>query len=153
MFKKRKEPDANKILSDMQQQVQSSLLAQEQLYNQIRQTGEEAPAKILNLMDTGVRLGDNASMLRFNMEVFPTGRSPFRAETQNSISDASRPKFMPGATVYVKFNPNDPTQVAIDHAPMEGPRQKVITCGSCGATQEVKDGQGACAYCGKPLPG
>ena len=61
----------NDFLRSIQQQVENEFLAQEQIYSQIRKTGEEAPAKILSMMDTGVRIGDNASMLRFNLEVFP----------------------------------------------------------------------------------
>ena len=133
------------------QQIEDLLRAQEQVYNQIRRNGQEAPAKILSIMDTGVRIGDNASMLRFNLEVFPENRAPFRAETQNSISDTSRPKFAPGATIYVKFDPNDMQQVAIDHAPVEAPQGTTVKCPSCGATQTLARGQSACSYCGSPL--
>jgi hypothetical protein len=141
--------DADDILPGIQHQVQSTLLAQEQIYNQIRMTGEEAPATIISMMDTGVRIGDNASMLRFRVEVSPRNRPSFQAETQNAISDASRPKFVPGATIYMKFNPQDTSQVAIDHAPVEAPVAKVTSCPSCGATTKVVDGQ--CDYCGRPL--
>ncbi|SRR6266487_106341 len=141
----------NDFLRSIQNQVENELLEQEQIYTQIRKTGEEAPAKILSMMDTGVRIGDTASMLKFSLEVFPQDRSPFRAETQNSISDLSRPKFVPGATIYVKFNPKDLTQVAIDHAPITAPQATAITCSACGATQKVIEGQNTCSYCGRPL--
>jgi len=141
----------NDFLRSIQNQVENEFLAKEQIYNQIRQTGEEAPAKILSMMDMGVRIGDSASMLRFSLEVFPQDRPAFRAETQNSISDLSRPKFVPSATIYVKFNPKDLTQVAIDHAPIAAPQATAITCNACGATQQVKDGQNICSYCGRPL--
>jgi len=141
----------NDFLRSIQNQVENELLEQEQIYTQIRKTGEEAPAKILSMMDTGVRIGDTASMLKFSLEVFPQDRSPFLAETQNSISDLSRPKFGPCATIYVKFNPKDLTQVAIDHAPITAPQATAITCNSCGATQKVIEGQNTCSYCGRPL--
>jgi hypothetical protein len=143
--------DSNVFLNRMQQQVEEKLLAQEQVYNQLRQTGVEAPATILNMMDTGVRIGDNASMLHFNLEVHPEDNPAFRAETQNAVSDSSRPKFVPGATVYVKYNPADLTQVAVDHAALDTPRTKVVTCPYCGATQTLQDGQSACTYCGRPV--
>ncbi len=57
------------------------------------------------MMDTGIRIGDSASMLQFGLEVHPSKSMAFRAQTQNAISDATRHKFVPGATVYVKFNP------------------------------------------------
>src|SRR6266498_239441 len=141
----------NDFLRSIQNQVENEFLAQEQIYNEIRKTVEEASAKILSMMDTGVRIGDSASMLRFSLEVFPQDRPPFRAETQNSISDLSRPKFVPSATICVKFNPKDLTQVAIDHAPIIAPQAAAITCNSCGATQQIKEGQNTCSYCGRPL--
>jgi hypothetical protein len=98
-------------------QVQEALLTQERVYDQLRRTGEGAPARILNLSDTGVRIGDGASMLRFGLEVMPTGRPAFRAETQCAVSDASRPKFVPGATVNVRFAGYGSPQVAVDYAP------------------------------------
>jgi hypothetical protein len=143
--------DADDVLSGIQHQVQSTLLAQEQIYNQIRMTGEEAPAIIISLMDTGVRIGDNASMLRFRVEVSPRNRPSFQAETQNAISDASRSKFVPGATIYVRFIPSDTTQVAIDHAPTSAASARVVNCPSCGATARAANPEATCAYCGTPL--
>lgn len=131
-------------------QLENKLRAQEQAYNQIRMTGEEAPAKILSMTDTGVRIGDTASMLQFYVEVFPKERPPFRANTQQVVSDASRPKFAPNATIYVKFDPNDTKQVAVDHTPIEAPTN-AVKCPSCGATQTLAEGQAACNYCGSPL--
>ena len=125
--------DSNDYLNSIQQQVENEMLAKEQIYSQIRETGEEAPAKILSMMDTGVRVGDGASMLKFSLEVFAKGRPSFRAETQTTVSDPSRPKFVPGATIYVKFNPSDITQVAVDHAPTTAPQATAVTCPSCSA--------------------
>ena len=62
-------------------------------------------------------LGDGASMLRFGLEVLPTGRPAFRAETQCAVPDTTRTKFAPGATVNVKFGVYGSPQVAVDYAP------------------------------------
>lgn len=140
------------ILGGLQQQVQSTLLVQEQIYDKLRQTGEAATAKILTVMDTSIRIGDQASMLRFSVEVFPKNRPSFRADTQNAISDATRQKFMPGSTVYVKFDPLNTGQVALDGAPAERPAgPSVLDCPSCGAAQRVTGGLATCVYCGRPL--
>jgi hypothetical protein len=143
---------AGAILGDLQEQVHGTLLAQEQTYERLRRAGEAATAKILTVMDTSIRIGDHASMLRFSVEVFPKNRASFRAETQNAISDATRPKFMPGSTVYVKFNPLDTAQVALDGAPADPPPgTSVVDCPSCGAAQRVTAGAADCVYCGRPL--
>jgi hypothetical protein len=143
---------ADAILGGLQQQVQSTLLMQEQVYDRLRQTGEAATAKILTMMDTNIRIGDQASMLRFSVEVFPKNRPSFRADTQNAISDATRQKFMPGSTVYVKFDPRDPRQVALDGAPAERPAgASVLDCPSCGAAQRITNDVATCLYCSRPL--
>lgn len=143
---------ADAILGGLQQQVHSTLLVQEQVSDRLRRTGEAATAKILTVMDTSIRIGDHASMLRFSVEVFPKNRPSFRADTQNAISDVTRPKFMPGSTVYVKFDPHDTKQVALDGAPAEKPAgASVVDCPSCGAAQRVEGGLATCVYCGRPL--
>ena len=140
------------IIGGIQQQVQSTLLAQEQVYETLRRTGEAATAKILTMMDTNIRIGDQASMLKFSVEVFPKDHPSFRADTQNAISDATRQKFMPGSTVYVKFAPRDTRQVALDGAPPDKPAgQSVLDCPSCGAAQRVTAESANCVYCGRPL--
>jgi hypothetical protein len=144
---------ADAILGGLQEQVHSTLLMQEQVYERLRRTGEEATAKILTAMDTSIRIGNQASMLRFSVEVFPKNRPSFRAETQNAISDATRPKFMPGSTVYVKFDPRDVSQVALDGTPAEKPSTEtsVADCPSCGAAQRITGNAVTCVYCGRPL--
>lgn len=141
------------VLGGLREQVQGTLLAQEQIHDTLRKTGEEATAKILTVMDTSIRIGDHASMLRFSVEVFPRNRPPFRAETQQAISDATRTKFTPGSTVYVKFNPQNTAQVALDRAQADAPKASVVTCPSCGAAQHVMDGLATCVYCSRPLAG
>lgn len=143
---------ADAILGGIQQQVQSTLLAQEQVFENLRRTGEAATAKILTMMDTNIRIGDQASMLKFSVEVFPKNRQSFRADTQNAISDATRQKFMPGSTVYVKFDPRDTRQVALDGAPPDRPTgQSVLDCPSCGAGQRITGDSANCVYCSRPL--
>ncbi len=143
---------ADAILGGLKRQVQSTLLAREQVYERLRRTGEEARARVLTVMDTSVRIGDQASMLRFGLEVFPASGPTFRAETQQAISDATRKKFMPGSFVYVRFDPRDTKEVALagpaEDAP---PSASAVDCPSCGAAQHVTGERPACLYCGRPL--
>jgi len=131
-------------------QLENKLRALEQLYNRLRETGEIAPAKILSLTDTGIRIGEDASMLQFYVEVYPEELPPFNATTQQAVSDPSRPKFAPGHTIYVKYDPKNPKEVAVDHIPVEAP-VRVIVCQYCGATQTLAEGQTTCNYCRRPL--
>ena len=43
---------------------------------------EDSHASSLDLADARVRIGDGASVLRFRLEVQPSGRTAFRAETR-----------------------------------------------------------------------
>ena len=131
-------------------ELESKLHVQEQLYNQLRATGEEAPAKILSLTDTGIRIGENASMFQIYVEVFPEELPAFNANTQQAVLDTSRPKFVPGQTIYVKYDPKRPKEVAVDHTPVEVPNS-AYKCSYCGATQDLEDGQAKCSYCGSPI--
>ncbi len=131
-------------------QLEGKLQAQEQLYDHLRTAGEEAPAKILGLTDTGRRIGDDASMLEFYVEVFPDELPTFNATTLQAVSDASREKFTTGQTIFVKYDPKNPKQVAVDHIPVVSPEQ-VVVCQYCGSAQTVEEGQTACNYCRKPF--
>ena len=92
------------------------LLAKEQAYNAIRSMGEAAQATILTATDMNIRVNETGSMMTFHLEVHPTNKPIFQADTQGAISDSARTKYLPGQTVWVKFNPNDLTQVALDHS-------------------------------------
>jgi hypothetical protein len=143
---------ADAILGGLRREVQSTLLAREQVYERLRRTGQEARARVLTVMDTSIRIGDQASMLRFNLEVFPAAGRPFRAETQQAISDATRKKFSPGSFVYVRFDPRDASEVALAGPAEEAPRAAgPVDCPSCGAAQRVTGETPACVYCGRPL--
>ncbi len=98
------------------QQVEQMLLAKEQTYNAVRSMGESAQATILSATDMNIRVNEAGSMMSFRLEVHPTSKPVFQAETQGAISDASHAKYAPGQMIWVKFNPNDLTQVALDHS-------------------------------------
>lgn len=97
-------------------QMEQTLLAQDKLYEAIRSMGQPAQAVILNVTDMGIQVGDTATLKKFQLEVQPADRPSFHAETQGAISVVANDKYQPGKTVWVKFNPNDLTQVSLDHS-------------------------------------
>ncbi len=99
------------------QSVQAAVLAQDQYYEQLRRTGEEAIATILTADETNIRAAEGGSVFRFTFEVKPRIGEPFKAETQAAIADASRYKYAVGKDVYVRYDPyGDKKQVALDRA-------------------------------------
>ncbi len=97
-------------------QFEDSLTAQDKFYEAIRSMGEAAQATILSANDTGVLVNGDNPLIKFRLEVHPANRAVFQADTQGVIAQASRAKYQMGQTVWVKFNPNDLTQVALDHS-------------------------------------
>ncbi len=98
------------------QAIQNAVLAQDQYYNQLRQTGEEALAVIKKVEETNLH-AEGGSLLRFTFDVTPKVGEPFTAETQAAVADASRQKYSVGKKVYVKYDPyGDKKQVALDRS-------------------------------------
>jgi hypothetical protein len=99
------------------QSVQAAVLAQDQYYEQLRKTGEEALATIVTADETNIRAAEGGSMFRFTFDVKPRVGEPFRVETQAAIADQSRAKYSVGKQVYVRYDPyGDKKQVALDRA-------------------------------------
>jgi hypothetical protein len=96
--------------------IQAAMQQQDQYYAQLRQTGEESLSRILTVSDMNMRVGDNGSMFRLTFEVTPAVGAPFKAETQAAIVDSSREKYSVGRMVYVRYDPNNKAQVALDRA-------------------------------------
>ncbi len=96
--------------------IQSAMQQQDQYYEQLRKTGEEATAKILTVTDMNIRVGDTGSMFRLTFEVLPRFGETFKAETQAAIADTSREKYSAGRMVYVRYDPTNKAQVALDRA-------------------------------------
>jgi hypothetical protein len=96
--------------------VQSAMLAQDQYYNELRQRGEEAKAMILTVQDMNIRVEGGGSMFRMTFEVTPRVGDPFKAETQAAIGDSAREKYSVGKMVYVRYDPSNKAQVALDRA-------------------------------------
>lgn len=87
----------------------------------IRKTGEEALATILETEDlqlTNIVERDHLqqTILRLKLEITPANGLPFQAETQALFANASLHKYAVGKKIYVKFNPQDRTQVSVDRS-------------------------------------
>lgn len=96
--------------------IQAAMQSQDQYYEQLRKTGEEALAKILTAEEMNIRVEGGGSMFRLTFEVTPRIGSPFKAETQAAIADSSRAKYSVGKMVYVRYDPANKGQVALDRA-------------------------------------
>ncbi len=83
------------------------------------QSGVSAPAVILNVQDTGVTMNDNPQA-RIRVRVMPMGGEPFEAETTTFVGRFQVGMYVPGASLMVKYDPNDKTKVAIESIAQPG---------------------------------
>jgi hypothetical protein len=80
---------------------------------QILATGESAQAVIISAADTGVTIND-CPQARLTLEVRPAGRPPYMAETTFLVGRLQTGMIMPGMSVQVRFDPADPSRVAVE---------------------------------------
>jgi hypothetical protein len=93
----------------------------------LQQTGTPAWATILRLWDTGITVNDDP-VVGMEVEVRPsppTEGAPFRAVIPKSrISRLEVPRVQPGETVAVRYDPNNPSRVALDDPPFPPVRRQ-----------------------------
>jgi len=81
----------------------------------ILQTGLPAKAKVLSLNDTGVTVNQNPQVL-LTLEVTPDSGypSPYQTTLRTIVSRLHIPQFQPGAKLRVRYDQNNPAQVAVE---------------------------------------
>jgi uncharacterized membrane protein len=108
--------DAGAMSPEQIETLKAKLQEADKVSQEIIATGEEAPAKIALANWMGVYLNGNNPLMHFMLEVMPAGRPSFMAEATGVIAEASVPRYQPGETITVKFDPKDLTRVALFHS-------------------------------------
>lgn len=75
-------------------------------------SGIEATAQVIDMTDTGNRYNKNPEV-RLTLEVQPTTGDPYQVVLRTVISVVELAKYQPGATVSVKYDPEDRSAVAL----------------------------------------
>lgn len=81
--------------------------------NQLIETGEPAEGKILSIEPTGNRYNSQYEYA-IQVEVYPENAQTFQAEVRMVINAIYAPQFQPGHYVLVKYDPEDPSKIAIE---------------------------------------
>src|SRR3990172_7108027 len=76
-------------------------------------SGTPAPAVIIGLQDTGVTMNESPQV-RLTLQVTPADRPPFQAVATTFVGRLQIGMITPGATVTVRYDPNDISKVAIE---------------------------------------
>ena len=85
----------------------------ENVAREVRAIGLPATATVLQIWETGVRVNNNP-VVGFLLEVHAEGMEPYQAETKALISILQIPQIQPGAVLKIKYDPEDPSRVALD---------------------------------------
>ncbi|HEY3291005.1 MAG TPA: DUF3592 domain-containing protein, partial [Anaerolineae bacterium] len=97
-------------------QLQATLKAQDDANQQLIATGQPAKATVLAYTPTGINVNGSNPYVSLSLQVMPDARAPFVAQAQGVVAAQSVSKFQPGSVIYVRFDPNDTTRVAIEHS-------------------------------------
>lgn len=88
-------------------------LTGEDIAAEIRAHGRPAKATVLEIWETGVWVNHNP-VAGFLLEVRAEGMAAYEAETRALISILWIPRIQPGAVLQVKYDPRNPSRVALD---------------------------------------
>ena len=85
---------------------------------QLIRTGTHAQGMVLGVRDTGFTVHRHGALLhqsQMDLEVHPEGSTPYVAHTRDYLDDREVAYLLPGSTVSLRFDPNHPKRVAIEH--------------------------------------
>jgi hypothetical protein len=80
---------------------------------ELQKTGLPAQAVIVLISDTGMTLNDDP-VAWLDLEVHPDAGPVFQARTKCLIPRLDVPRFQPGCSVPVRYDPADPSRVGVD---------------------------------------
>jgi hypothetical protein len=86
----------------------------------LRRMGRPAGAKVLDLADTGTTINDNP-VVRLRLQVDAQDEPPFEAEAERLVSRTDIPRYQPGATLSVMYNPQSHEVAVLDPKPKDDP--------------------------------
>lgn len=94
---------------EVQIRMNALLAKQEELFI----LGEEAPATILEAKETTYLINGDNPLVELKVRVTPHGGESFEAQTECPVVRSSLVKFRLGKTIVVKFDPRNPSRVAV----------------------------------------
>lgn len=96
--------------------LQANLLEIQAEQDKIKAIGVYCPAIVVKYTPLGVNINGNNPYVELELRVMPENEPAFEAKTTGVIGQPSIPKFQPGEEIFVKYDPNDHSRVAIEHS-------------------------------------
>lgn len=98
------------------QQLQGLMMKIDAENRAVSAIGQTAQATVLRNDPMGFNVNGDNPAVTLTLEVKPDDRAPFQAVARGVIASASVPKYQPGSTIWVKFDPNDTSKVTIERS-------------------------------------
>jgi hypothetical protein len=92
--------------------VFGSIFRRWRIKQRVLQTGVDATATIVQIRDTGTRINDNP-VVGLMLQVQPVNAPSFQVEVKETVSIVQMSMFQPGTQLQVKYDPAQPSHVAI----------------------------------------
>jgi hypothetical protein len=96
--------------------LQDELMAVQQQQDGLRLTGRSSRAVIKKYNWLGVYVNGNNPYAELEIEVLPDDAPAFEGKVKGAISEQSLEKYQPGKEIFVKYDPNDHSKLALDHS-------------------------------------
>lgn len=96
--------------------LKDEMMQDQQAGDLIRLNGKAARAIVKKYTWLGINVNGNNPYAELAIEVLPDDGPAFEAKVKGAISEQSVAKYQPGQDIFVKYDPNDKTRVAIDHS-------------------------------------
>jgi len=96
--------------------LKDELLKDQQRDDATRLTGKAARAIVKKYTWLGININGNNPYAEIEVEVLPADAPAFAAKLKGAISEQSVSKYQPGEEIFVKYDADDLTKVAIDHS-------------------------------------
>ena len=94
-------------------QLQAGMVAQDQYYNQLRQTGIEAQAVVLTASNLNIRNYGTGWVYDLTLDVTAPSGEHFQSQTRAAITDKAQQKYAVGKMAVVRFDPNNRAQCTL----------------------------------------
>jgi hypothetical protein len=98
------------------EEFKEKLLELQRENDEIKAIGIYSKAIVTKFTNLGVNINGNNPLASIEIQVLPDNEPAFAATVKNPIKESSVPLFQPGEEIFVKYDPNNKTRVAIEHS-------------------------------------
>lgn len=112
-------PQANPLANASPKEIedfQASIMAMEKENQSIKAVGIYCKAIVTKYTPMGVNINGPNPLVTLELQVLPDNEPAFAGTAKAVIKQTSIPLFQPGEEIFVRYDPNDKTRVAVEHS-------------------------------------